>query len=181
MTVAVRRAATGQLTPEEVDSLRRMMTAAWEHEEGAFANSDWEHATGGVHVLVEDGGGIVSHGAVVDRTLEIGGLPVRTGYVEAVATWPKHQHRGYATLVMREVGEVIQADYALGALSTPVPAFYERLGWERWLGPTSVRRPRGVERTPDDDGGIMILRTRTSPALDLGAAIVCEWREGDVW
>jgi aminoglycoside 2'-N-acetyltransferase I len=62
-----------------------------------------------------------------------------------------------------------------------VPGFYERLGWERWLGPTSVRTATGTERTPDDDGGIMILRTPASPGLDLTANIACDWRDGDVW
>jgi aminoglycoside 2'-N-acetyltransferase I len=177
----VRRAATHELAPGEIGALRQMMDAAWERQDGAFADSDWEHALGGVHVLVEDAGEILSHGSVVERTLEIDGAPVRTGYVEAVATWPRHQGRGHASLVMQEIGEIVRADYPLGALSTPVPGFYERLGWERWLGPTGVRTQTGTEPTPDGDGGIMILRTPTSPPLDVTATISCEWRDGDVW
>ena len=69
----------------------------------------------------------------------------------------------------------------LGALSTGTHAFYKRLGWEEWRGPTFVDGPRGRERTPDDDGGIMILRTSSSPHLDLDGEIVCDWRRGDVW
>jgi aminoglycoside 2'-N-acetyltransferase I len=181
MSVALRRASTAELRPDKLATLRRMMAAAWEGQDGEFVDSDWEHGLGGVHVLVEDAGEILSHGSVVERSLEIDAVPVRTGYVEAVATWPRHQRHGYATLVMKEIGEIIRADYPLGALSTPVPDFYERLGWERWLGPTSVRTSRGVERTPDDDGGIMILRTPTTMPLDLRAEITCEWRSGDVW
>jgi aminoglycoside 2'-N-acetyltransferase I len=181
MTVTVRRAATAELKPREVELLRRMMAAAWGGQDGAFGDSDWEHALGGTHVLVEEAGEILSHGSVVERTLEIEGVPVRTGYVEAVATWPRHQRRGYASLVMEEIGDVIRSKYDLGGLSTPVPSFYERLGWELWRGPTFVRTPNGTERTPDDDGGIMILRTPTSPPLDLGASITCDWRVGDVW
>jgi aminoglycoside 2'-N-acetyltransferase I len=177
----VRRLTTLDLSGAEIVTLRRLFDAAWRAKDGTFDEADWEHAKGGVHVLAEDGGEIVSHAAVVRRTLEIDGSVVLTGYVEAVATWPQHQHRGYATLVMREIGDVIRGEYALGALSTGVPEFYERLGWERWRGPTGVRTPRGVEQTPDDDGGIMILRTPTSPLLDLSARIVCDWREGDVW
>ncbi len=181
MVATVRRAATRQLAANEVEALRRLMATAWEGEDGAFADSDWEHVTGGIHVLVEDPGEILSHGSVVERTLEIDGVALRTGYVEAVATWPRHQRRGYASLVMEEIGDVIRADYPLGALSTPVPEFYERLGWERWLGPTWVRTATGTQRTPDDDGGIMILRTPTSPELDVSGTIMCEWRDGDVW
>jgi aminoglycoside 2'-N-acetyltransferase I len=40
----------------------------------------------------------------------------------------------------------------------------------------------GRERTPDDDDGIMILRTTRTPAgLDPAGPIACEWRAGDVW
>jgi aminoglycoside 2'-N-acetyltransferase I len=177
----VRRATTSELTPREIATLRRMMTAAFEHKHSTFDDADWEHAVGGIHVLVEGGGEILSHGSVVERRLELGGLLVTSGYVEAVATWPDHQHRGYGTLVMREIADLIRAGYAIGALSTGVEGFYERLGWERWLGSTAVRTPRGVEKTPDDDGAIMILRTPTSPPLDVNAPIVCDWREGDVW
>jgi aminoglycoside 2'-N-acetyltransferase I len=82
---------------------------------------------------------------------------------------------------MREIGDIIRERYELGALSTPVPDFYTKLGWELWRGPTAVRSSEGVERTPDDDGGIMVLRTPSSPQLNLDDQIVCEWREGDVW
>jgi aminoglycoside 2'-N-acetyltransferase I len=179
VTFSIRRAATRDLTSDDVDTLRRLFAAAW--DDGAFADSDWDHATGGTHVIAEDGGLIVSHASVVERLLEVGGEPIRTGYVEAVATSPQQQRRGYGRLVMEEIREILQAGYALGALSTGSHGFYERLGWERWRGPTWVRASGGVERTPDDDGGIMVLRTPTSPALDLKASIVCEWREGDVW
>jgi aminoglycoside 2'-N-acetyltransferase I len=181
VAVTVRRARTDELAPKEIELLRRMMGAAFARDDGRFAGSDWRHATGGTHVLVDQAGEILSHASVVERTLEIGGLPVRTGYVEAVATAPRHQRRGYGTLVMREIDDIIRSGYDLGGLSTGSHEFYERLGWQRWLGPTFVRTATGTERTPDDDGGIMIIRTRTSPALDLGAMIVCEWREGDVW
>jgi aminoglycoside 2'-N-acetyltransferase I len=82
---------------------------------------------------------------------------------------------------MKHIGELICERYALGALSTGTHAFYETLGWERWRGPTFVDSPRGRERTPDDDGDIMILRTPRSPGLDLDGDIVCDWRLGDVW
>jgi aminoglycoside 2'-N-acetyltransferase I len=181
VAVTVRRARTDELAPNEIETLRRMMGAAFAREDGMFADSDWRHATGGTHVLAEQAGEILSHASVVERTLEIGGVPVRTGYVEAVATAPPHQRRGYGTLVMREIDDIIRSGYDLGGLSTGSHGFYERLGWERWLGPTFVRTATGTERTPDDDGGIMILRTPTSPSIDLTANIACEWRDGDVW
>ena len=82
---------------------------------------------------------------------------------------------------MKRVGQLIHEGYALAVLSTGTHAFYEALGWERWRGPTYVDGPNGRERTPADDGDVMILRTPRTPRLDLDGDIVCAWRSGDVW
>jgi aminoglycoside 2'-N-acetyltransferase I len=178
--VQIRRRSTGELIDAEVHALRDLFDRAW--PDGDFDDTDWEHATGGTHVLAEEGGTILAHAAVVPRTLEIDGRPIRAGYVEAVATDPAAGGRGLGSAVMREIGEVIEADYELGALSTGVHGFYERLGWVRWRGPSHVRARDGVvHRTEEDDEGIMVLPTPSLPAPDVDAPIVCEWREGNVW
>ena len=82
---------------------------------------------------------------------------------------------------MSRIGELIRERYRLGALSTGVHAFYESLGWERWLGPTFVTGMDGVVRTPDDDDDVLILRTPSSPQFDLRGDMICDWRSGDVW
>lgn len=133
-------------------------------------------------MLAELSGRVVSHASLVPRTLEVDGTPLRTGYVEAVATWPELQRRGHGSAVMRAIGALIAADYELGGLGTDAFGFYGRLGWERWRGPTAVRTPSGTIRTPEEDGYVMVLRTpRTPPDLDLAATIMCGWRAGDVW
>jgi aminoglycoside 2'-N-acetyltransferase I len=132
-------------------------------------------------VVAEVDGVIVAHASVVERPLEIDARPVRAGYVEAVGTAPGRQGRGHGSAVMRAIGEVIAATYDLGALSTSSHAFYERLGWERWTGRTGVRTDSGLVLTPEDDDGIMILRTPTTPAIDPAGTLTCDWREGDVW
>jgi aminoglycoside 2'-N-acetyltransferase I len=82
---------------------------------------------------------------------------------------------------MRAAADHIRERYELGALATGSHAFYERLGWERWRGPSFVRTMTGQQRTPNEDGYILILRTPTTPPLDLTAPISCEWRPGDIW
>jgi aminoglycoside 2'-N-acetyltransferase I len=178
---AIRRLASPELRSDEVRMLRALFAAGWPDPGEAFDDEDWDHALGGVHVLLEEDGRILSHAAVVARILEVGGTPLRTGYVEAVATWPELQRRGHASAVMREINDVITANYELGALGTGEFAFYEKLGWEHWRGPTSVLTAVGMRPTPDEDGYIMVLRTPTTPDLDLDAPISCEWRSGDVW
>jgi aminoglycoside 2'-N-acetyltransferase I len=182
-TATIRRAATHDLSEAELHTLRDLLFAAFASEDPdePFAESDWAHALGATHVIVEDGDEIVAHASVVPRVLEVGGWPLRTGYVEAVATRTGHQRKGYGSLAMREIAKVIVADYELGALGTGVFAFYEALGWERWRGPTSVRTTSGPVRTPEDDGYVMVLRTPATPPLDLDAPISCDWREGDAW
>ena len=177
----VRRIRASELTPAEAEAIRTVLWAAFgdDPEEG-FTEDDWAHALGGIHVVAEADGRIVAHASVVPRELRVGGRPLATGYVEAVAVEPGLQRSGLGTAVMRVAAEIV-AGYELGALGTGEHAFYERLGWRRWRGPSSVRTESGEQATPDDDGFIMVLATASSPALDLDAPISCEWRPGDVW
>ena len=160
--------------------MRGLLWAAFVGQE-EFTEEDWEHALGGTHVVAEDDGRIVAHASVVARTLHIGDTPLRTGYVEAVATATDQQGTGLGTRVMKEIGSVIREGFELGALGTGAHHFYERLGWETWSGRAFVRAAAGLERTPDEEGYIMVLRTPATPPLDEGAPIICDWRPGDVW
>jgi aminoglycoside 2'-N-acetyltransferase I len=181
-SIDVRRVSTNDLTEDEVQIIRRLLVDAFGPDpEDAFTEEDWQHAIGGMHFVAAASRTIVSHASVVPRTLEVDGRPLRTGYVEAVATAAPHRRKGYGTAVMRVVGEYIRERFELGALGTGSHGFYERLGWETWRGPSSVRTQTGLQRTSGEDGYIMVLRTSRSPLLDFHAAISCEWRAGDVW
>ena len=176
----LRRAFTAELAPEELEAVRRLVFEAFG---GRFDVHDWEHTLGGVHVLAEEDGEVVAHGAVVPRVLVAGGRELRAGYVEGVATRGDRRGRGLATVVMAEAGKVVQEQYELGALAdgTGIPGFYQRLGWETWQGPTWVAGPKGLERTADEDGSVLVLRTAATEALDLTGPLVGDWRAGDVW
>ena len=178
----VRRLTTPELTAVETAAIRALLDAAFaKDEDDRFGEEDWQHALGGVHFVLDVGGEIFAHAAVVERTLEVAGHPLRTGYVEAVATAPSRQRTGLGTRVMADVGTYVRERFEIGALGTGSHGFYERLGWETWRGPAFVRTSDGERRTPDEEGYIMVLRTPSTPALDLAAPISCEWRPGDVW
>jgi len=173
---------TTDLMPTDIVAIRDIMTTAFpDDEEERFTDDDWAHALGGVHVILDLDGRIVTHASVVERELRAAGRPLRTGYVEAVATIPDRQGQGFGSQVMTEVNRIIRERFELGALGTGRHAFYERLGWLPWAGPSYVRSGDGLRRTPDEDGYILVLRTPTSPPLDLTAPLSCEWRPGDVW
>jgi aminoglycoside 2'-N-acetyltransferase I len=176
----LRSVVTTELSGAELEALRRLLDLAFE---GRFAEDDWEHTVGGVHLLAVEESEVVAHAAVVARTLVAGGRPLHTGYVEGVATRPDRRRQGHAVLVMREANRVIRRGYQLGALSdgTGIPGFYRRLGWERWQGPTFVAAPDGPRRTATDDDSVMVLRTPATGDLDLAHSLVCDWRPGDVW
>jgi aminoglycoside 2'-N-acetyltransferase I len=177
----VRRLATQELDDAEIAAIRAILRDAFaDHGEG-FTDDDWAHALGGTHFVFVHAGVLLAHASVVERELHVGGRPIRSGYVEAVATRPDSQRRGHGTRLMAHVNEHIRAAFELGALSAAAPEFYVRLGWQLWLGPTAVRTSTGEVRTPDDDGDIFVLTTPSSPALDPRAVLSCPWRSGDVW
>lgn len=176
----VRSAASADLNPAVAENIRAMLDGAFE---GDFSDDDWEHALGGTHYWIEDKDNIIlSHGSVVERTLICGTEQHRTGYVEAVATAANARARGYASEIMRRVAAHIRTGYELGALSTGKPGFYARLGWELWHGPVMATTSAGcIQGMPDEEGGVMILRTAATADLDLNARIVAGWRNGDAW
>jgi aminoglycoside 2'-N-acetyltransferase I len=148
---------------------------------GSFSDDDADHAFGGVHALVLEGGELVSHAAVVPRALVVGDRPVQAGYVEAVATVPAYQRRGLGSLAMTALHEVLDSDFDLGALSTSAHDFYARLGWERWRGPSFVVREGTRLRTAEEDDGLMVRRTARTRWVTLTEPLACHDRPGDGW
>jgi len=174
----VQEADTEDLSAVDLAQIRRLMDVAFG---GRFSEEDWRHAFGGRHFFVRGPEGtIVSHASVLGRTVEASGHHLAAGYVEAVATQPELRNRGLATAVMGSVAGFIQEHFQIGALSGD-PDLYEKLGWVRWRGATWCRGEGGLARTAEEDGGVLVLPTPSSPPLDVEGDIAVEWRRGDVW
>jgi len=136
--------------------------------------------------LAEAEGRVVAHAMIVDRRLYLGhemDVALDVGYVEHVAILPEAQGAGHGSAVLREIGRIIREEYELGALATGNHAFYERLGWEIWAGPTAVRTADGEHvRSVEQDGHVMVVRTLRSPAgMALDAPISVDGRSGEPW
>jgi aminoglycoside 2'-N-acetyltransferase I len=168
------------LSEGDWDELTALCVAAFNEPWDSY----WQDIGPGLHIVAQDSAGRVEgHAAIVERTLYPGELVVPSAYVEAVAVLPQRQREGIGTTLMEAIDTIIDERYPLGALGTGSQPFYARLGWEIWRGSTWIRNRDGtLQRSRDEDGGIMVRRTPTTPyALDLDASIAVDWRPGEVW
>jgi GNAT superfamily N-acetyltransferase len=168
----IERVATQSLSANALVELRDLCDTA-------YGRPVFETFGGGDHLLGRQGGRLICHAMWITRWLQPNGhVPLKTAYVELVATHPNHRKRGYATAIMERVAVEI-ADAELGGLSPATHGLYERLGWRFWRGPLFARTGGGTLPTPDDR--VMVLRLSRTPSLDLQAPLSIEWRPGDVW
>ncbi|MCK1794944.1 GNAT family N-acetyltransferase [Streptomyces sp. XM4193] len=177
--LTLRTAHTSEVSGDELAAAHAMVASTFDEE---FSAHDWEHALGGMHVLVHDGAETVGHAAVVQRRLLHGGRPLRTGYVEGVGVHRQYQRRGIGGMLMAEIERIITAAYDLGALgATDAGApLYRARGWLPWQGTAAAFTPDGIVPTPDDAEFIHVFPVEGQP-LDRTGELVCDWRSGDVW
>jgi aminoglycoside 2'-N-acetyltransferase I len=173
----LRTAHTAELDAATLEAARALLDNVFDD----MTDDDWEHSLGGMHALVWDGAELVGHASVVQRRLLHGGRALRAGYVEGVGVRAAFRGRGHGAAMMAALERIVRAAYDLGALGAADEAadFYAARGWKRWQGPSSVLTPSGIQRTPEDDGGIYVLPV--SVPLDLTGELTCDWRDGDVW
>lgn len=168
-------ASRQQMPPGVYDDILALCTRAYEEDAAALIAT----LHGCVHVIGSRGGRAVSHALWVTRWLQVGSsAPLRTAFVEMVATDPEHRRCGHASEAMRRIAAEVKA-FDLAALSPFNAGWYARLGWEQWRGPLFIRTGGGLMPTPGEE--VMILRLPRTPPLDLDAPLSAEWREGELW
>lgn len=170
-------AHTAELDLETLRAARALLYDVFDD----MTEHDWEHSVGGVHAIVSDGSAVIGHAAVVQRRLIHGGRALRAGYVEGVGVRSDRRGEGHGATMMDALEGVIGRAYDLGALGATDEAatFYAARGWQPWTGALSALTPAGVQATPEEVGGIFVLRATAS--LDLDGDLICDWRDGDVW
>ena len=177
--VTVRTVHTADLDPAARRAARNLLDEVFGADD--MTEQDWAHCLGGMHVLAWEEGELVGHAAVVQRRLMNGERILRTGYLEGVVVRRSRQRQGIGGKLMDEAERVVRAAHEIGALgaSEAGAPFYLARGWRRWPGPTWALGPNGRQRTAEEDGWIYLLGGEGE--LDLGADLVCDWREGDLW
>ncbi len=176
MTLRIDRLPTGMLTSAVWSALIPLCDAAFHEDTGPY----FAAIGPGEHLLTWSGSTLVSHLMWVPRWLQPAGHPpMRTAYVEMVATAGPHRGRGHATRLL-EMFPPLVVDFELAALSPATEGLYQRLGWRYWRGPLSTRRDDRI--TPDPEERVMLLPLPRTPSdLDWDSGLSVEWRAGEVW
>jgi len=178
MRVRVRERA--DLTPAELDALRRWLEDAY--EDGPWRPTHWDDIGPGPHIVAEDAdGALLAHACVAWVPIRIGDVTLRAGYLEDVATRADVRGRGYGTAVVTAAHPLIEASADIGFLATGSQPFYERLGWVRWRGPSSVTELDGsTTPTPEEDAFIMAMVFPHTPGpIDVDRPITRPRRDPD--
>ena len=175
--IELRVAHTGELAQADLAAIRELLWDSFDD----MGDEDYEHALGGMHAMAFDGAQLIGHASLVMRRLLHGTRALRTGYVEGVAVRASHRRTGVGGLLMAPLERLIRGGYDLGALGATDDAvpFYLSRGWQLWTGTASVVAPRGLVRTPDEEGWIYVLPVTVE--LDPDGDLACDWRGGDVW
>lgn len=170
-------AHTADLPADVLGASRALLAEVFD---GEFADADWDHSLGGVHVVARAGGAVIGHASVVQRRLMTGGRPLRAGYVEGVGVDAAWRRRGVAGEMMSRLERVIRAAYDIGGLGATddALALYRGRGWQVWRGPLAALTPSGMVATPEEAGAVLVLPVAP---VDLDAELACDWRDGDVW
>ena len=153
--------ATPELTAADRQQLDAMLDRAFADEDFDhqyyWAKNDWN-----LWLRFEDD--IVSHVGVVDRTIAVGGLPLRVGGVGAVATAQAWRRRGCARQLMETAAVFLcdQLHVAAGLLicGDKMVPYYGRLGWQAVPGPLLIDQPQGKVVM---SGNIMVLLFSETP------------------
>jgi GNAT superfamily N-acetyltransferase len=166
-------------TTAELDELRAWLKVAY--DDGLWRPEPWEEIGPGPHVVAEDDdGSLLAHACVAWVPVTIGDTTLHAGYLEDVATREDVRGRGYGTAVVTATHALIRAEAAIGFLATGSQSFYERLGWERWRGRSSVIERDGTRTpTPDEDGSLMALRFPGTPDVSVDQPVSRPRRDPD--
>ncbi len=115
---------------EMIDLLCLVFRPAGQERYRQYIRGDSSYRLDQTRVVAAEGR-IVSTLRVWDRRMRVGACVVRMGGIGGVGTHPDYRGRGYATALMRDAVDYMEAaGYDVGLLFSEIPcAFYRRLGW----------------------------------------------------
>lgn len=174
-------AERGELGAAQLDAAEALVRTAFGSQ---FRSHDWLHAVDGVHIVLNEDESLIGFASVVPRTLRHNDISFATGYIEGVAIRSDQQGRGLGRIVMDLAERIINTRHELGALNAveTAAAFYAARGWQPWTGRTQADGPTGVIDTYDTADRIYLFDPdQRGNTLVPDAALICDWRPGDLW
>jgi aminoglycoside 2'-N-acetyltransferase I len=132
-----------ELTPTEQKPLHDLMERVFGDDpfsHMSYAKTDW-------NVLVFLGDVLASNVDIVERTVTVGGLPLRLGGIGGVATLPEYRGRGLASRAMsaavKSMKDELGFEYGLLITGSRRQTFYEGMGWQVISEPVYFDQPSG--------------------------------------
>lgn len=135
---------TVQLVPEtrmtaDLDArIRATLVACFPKDEGVFSRTRaWHGSAPAFSAVAGDATTIIAHVGAVDRTIKIGGTPLRVAGIQNVAVRPEHRRRGLMRQLLAAAMDHARAQgYDAGLLFTgpELTAAYGRCGWQSLAG-----------------------------------------------
>ncbi len=117
-------------------------------------------------VIVCEGEQWVSSLELLERTITVGGRPVRVGGVGGVMTHPDRRRRGYASMAMRQAAafmrDAMKVPFGFLVCGASRIPFYSALGWQVVEGPCTFEQSTGRMAFPTDTV-LMALACRDDP------------------
>src|SRR5689334_6790876 len=108
--------------------------------ETEWAEADWSF-------LGFEGDELVAYFNLVDRVVEMDGVPVRVAGLNNMVTLPAHRARGHASRLLREAQPKwfgnLGVDAGLLLCADALVPFYARLGWRKVTCPVVYAQPSG--------------------------------------
>ena len=137
----------------------------------------------GIHVTgYTSKGQMASHVLITKRNFVIGdNLNLKCAYIDAVATHPDHQGKGFGSQAMNKAMKTASGDFDIGGLSTFIHRWYGKLGWKEWKGSLFLNKEGEIIPTPEIDGVVMIYEFEKTPPINVHSSLTACWRPGGGW
>jgi predicted N-acetyltransferase YhbS len=129
--------------------IKSILIKCFPHNKEKFSKArKWRGNVALYNAVIEIDDVVCGHIAVVNRTIEVGGEPLRVAGVGNVCVLPEHQGTGISDAMLKTVmEEASKRQFELGFLFTTeaIKKVYARNGWIEIEGCTVVRVEKGEE------------------------------------
>jgi GNAT superfamily N-acetyltransferase len=164
------------MPPRMDEQIRAAMCACFPHDRTIFNKTrEWHDCPPEFCVVLSDADRVIAHAGVVNRTITVGGIPLRIAGVQSVLVLPEYRGQGLSDEVLHAaMAEAVRRGFDYGMLfCLPVLAkVYARCGWQELRDREIIRIEDGRELPLPDKNIAMYYRLHES-TLPEGVIHLC--------